>query len=79
MSKKIFFNILIMALIPTLCMYIMVSNMFYTQTCGKFMQFFTIFTFSFAIALSLCSIILKIKNLEKQIKDLKAKLEKDKI
>lgn len=73
---KNFFNVLIMSLIPTLCMCIIVSNMFDAQTEGAFMQFFTIFTFSFIITFTLHFLLLIIRKLEKRIKDIEEKLEK---
>lgn len=73
--KKIF-NIFIRAFIPTLCMCIIVSNMFTAQTEGKCMQLFTIFTFSFVMALSLTALLLRIEKLEEKVKDIEVRLEK---
>lgn len=73
--KKIF-NIIISAFIPTLCMCIIVSNMLNSQTDGMFMQLFTIFTFSFVMALSLTALLLRIEKLEEKVKDIEVRLEK---
>lgn len=72
--KKIF-NIIIVASIPTLCLCILVSNMFNAQTEGKWMQIFTIFNFSFVITFALAALILRIEKLEKQVKDIEVKLK----
>lgn len=69
-------NIVLMSLIPTLCMFIIVSNMFNAQTEGKCMQIFTIFTFSFAITLTLRSLLLRIEKLEEKVKNIETRLDK---
>lgn len=73
--KKVF-NISIAAFIPTLCLCILVGNMFNAQTEEKWIQIFTIFTFSFVITFTFAALILRIEKLEKQVKDIEVKLEK---
>lgn len=68
-------NIVLKSLMPTLCMYIMVSNLFTLQNDGIGLRIFTIFTFSFAITFVLCSLIFKIEELGKKIKDIETSLE----
>lgn len=73
--KKIF-NIISVASIPTLCLCIIVGNMFKAQTEEKWIQILTIFTFSFVITFTFAALILRIEKLEEQIKDIEKKLEK---
>ncbi len=73
--KKVF-NIIIMAFIPTLCLSILVGNMFNAQTEEKWMQILTIFNFSFVITFALSALIFRIEKLEKQVKDIEKKEQK---
>ena len=73
---KKFFNIIIVSFIPTLCMYIIVGNMFIAQTEEKWVQFFTIFSFSFVITFAFAVLISRIEKLKKQVIDIEVKLEK---
>lgn len=63
--------------IPTLFMCHMVDNIFIARTEGGFIQYFTIFTFSFAITAIMCSLLWRIEKLEQKVKEMEQNLNKE--
>ena len=64
-------------IIPTLFMYQMVDNIFIARTEGGFIQYFTIFTFSFAITAVMCSLLWRVGKLEQKIKEMEENLNNE--
>lgn len=62
--------------IPTLFMCNMVENIFIARTEGEFVQYMTIFTFSFAITAAISFLIWRIEKLEQKVKDIETRLDK---
>jgi hypothetical protein len=56
--------------IPTLFMCHMVDNIFIARTEGGFVQYITVFTFSFAITASISFLIWRIEKLEQKVKEM---------
>lgn len=63
--------------IPTLFMYQMVDNIFIARTEGGFIQYCTIFTFSFAITSVMCCLIWRVEKLEQKIKEMEQNLNNE--
>lgn len=70
------FKILILC-IPTLFMCRMVDNIFIARTEGGFIQYCTIFTFSFAITSVMCCLIWRVEKLEQKIKEMEQNLNNE--
>lgn len=63
--------------IPTLFMYQMVDNIFIARAEGGFLQYITIFTFSFAITAAISFLIGRIEKLEQKVKEMEQNLNKE--
>lgn len=63
--------------IPTLFMCNMVENIFIARTEGGFVQYITIFAFSFAITASISFLIWRIEKLEQKVKEMEQKLNNE--
>jgi hypothetical protein len=63
--------------IPTLFMCNMVENIFIARTEGGFVQYSTIFAFSFAITASISFLIWRIEKLEQKVKEMEQKLNNE--
>ncbi len=64
-------------IIPTLFMCQMVDNIFIARTEGGFIQYFTIFTFSFAITSVMCCLLWRVGKLEQKIKKMEQNLNNE--
>ena len=64
-------------IIPTLFMCHMVDNIFIARTEGGFVQYITIFTFSFAITASISFLIWRIEKLEQKVKEMEQNLNNE--
>lgn len=71
------FKVIIGIVIPTLFMCRMVDNIFIARTEGGFVQYITIFTFSFAITASISCLIWRIKKLEQKVKEMEQNLNNE--
>jgi hypothetical protein len=63
--------------IPTLFMCHMVDNIFIARTEGGFVQYITIFTFSFAITAAISFLIWRIEKLEQKVKEMEQNLNNE--
>lgn len=71
------FKVIIGIIIPTLFMCHMVDNIFIARTEGGFVQYITIFTFSFAITAAISFLIWRIEKLEQKVKEMEQKLNNE--
>lgn len=71
------FKVIIGIIIPTLFMCNMVENIFIARTEGGFVQYITIFTFSFAITAAISFLIWRIEKLEQKVKEMEQKLNNE--
>ena len=71
------FKIIIRIVIPTLFMCYMVNNMFIARTEGGCMEYFTIFTFLFAITVVMACLIWRIEKLEQKVKEMEQNLNNE--
>lgn len=64
-------------IIPTLFMCRMVDNIFIARAEGGFVQYITIFTFSFAITAAISFLIWRIEKLEQKVKEMEQNLNNE--